>query len=258
MLILIKGAGDLATGIAYRLKKSGYKIVMTDLKQPTVIRHTVAFATAVYEGTAQVEDEKAILCSTKEEIEQTLEEGHIAVIVDEKAQCTAYLKPDVVVDAIIAKKNVGTHLTDAKKVIAVGPGFTVGKDCHYIIESKRGHDLGRVLTTGSAAPNTGSPGNIGGYTDERIVRAPHEGLFSPLKKVGDRVKEEEIIGYVDETPVKAQLTGVLRGMLYKPMKVTKGFKCGDIDPRNNDQHCYTISDKARAIGGGVLEAILRP
>lgn len=257
MLVVIKGAGDLASGIAYRLKKCGFNIVMTETQYPTVIRHTVAFASAVYMGTASVEDEIAVLCKDIETIEGVLKQQKIAVIVDEKARCIKELKPDVVVDAIIAKYNLGTHIMDAKKVIGVGPGFTVGKDCHFVIETKRGHDLGRVRAEGSAFPNTGIPGNIGGYTNERIIRAPQDGVFQPKVAVGQLVEASEIIAYVDDTPIYAALTGVVRGILFKPMQVKKGFKCGDIDPRGNRDYCYTISDKARAIGGGVLEAILR-
>lgn len=257
MLVVIKGAGDLATGIAYRLKKAGFDIVMTEIKNPTVIRHTVAFASAVYKEEVQVEDEYAVHCKDIMQINEAIGAHKIAVIVDEKAVCIKELKPDVVVDAIIAKSNLGTQLTDAPKVIGVGPGFTVGEDCHYVIETKRGHDLGRVLTSGSAYPNTGLPGNIGGYTGERIIRAPHKGLFVPCAEVGECVEAGTIVGYVDDTPVLASITGVVRGMLLHPMQVKTNFKCGDIDPRGEKSYCMTISDKARSIGGGVLEAILR-
>lgn len=257
MLVLIKGAGDLATGIAHRLKMSGFNIVMTDIERPTVVRHTVSFASAVYNGTADVEGIRARKCENFEQIKESLEDNSVAVIVDPKATIISTLRPDVVIDAIIAKKNIGTSKSDAKIVIGVGPGFEAGVDVDYVVETKRGHYLGKVITSGSAIPNTGVPGEIGGYSKERIIRAPQEGIFKPLAKIGDGVKKGDIVAYVDDTPVLALMPGTVRGILIKNIKVIQGFKCGDIDPRCNLEHCFTISDKARAIGGGVLEAIMR-
>ncbi|MGL5675626.1 MAG: selenium-dependent molybdenum cofactor biosynthesis protein YqeB [Cellulosilyticaceae bacterium] len=256
-LIVIKGAGDLATGIAYRLRKSGMDVVMTEIDTPTVVRHTVAFASAVYEGEACVEGVTAVRCDSIEEVYRVLEKKQIPVMIDKEAKVIERINPDVVVDAIIAKRNLGTRKTDAPIVIGVGPGFVASEDCHYVVETKRGHYLGRVIEEGSAIPNTGVPGEIGGYTTERIIRAPKEGVFIPKVQIGTFVKKGEVIAYVDEEPVVANIEGIVRGMLKKAMNVPRGFKCGDIDPRCEETHCYTISDKARSIGGGVLEAILR-
>ncbi len=257
MLVVIKGGGDLATGIAHRLKMSGFKVVITEIERPTVIRHTVAFASAVYKGQVEVEGLKAILCKDRGEVNKVLDQGHIPVVIDPEASIIKELKPYVVVDAIIAKRNLGTSIGDGRIVIGVGPGFEAGKDVHYVIESKRGHYVGKVLDKGSAIANTGLPGNIGGYTKERIIRAPKEGIFKGKVNIGDVVEKGDIVGFVDETPILAQMPGIIRGMLIGQMEVTVNFKCGDIDPTCELDHCFTISDKARAIGGGVLEAIMR-
>ena len=158
-------------------------------------------------------------------------------------------------DAIIAKKNIGTKMTDAPLVIGVGPGFTAGIDCHRVIETKRGHYLGRVIEAGSAIPNTGIPGNVGGYTVERIIRAGEDGIFVPKVSIGDQVEAGQVVAISGNTPVRAQITGIVRGLLQEGVRVTKGMKAGDIDARCEKAHCFTISDKARAIGGGVLEAV---
>ena len=256
MIVLIKGAGDLATGVAYRLKKCGFDIIMTDISEPTTVRRTVAFSQAVYDNNVEVEGIKATLVSRIEEATEVIKQGHIAVIVDEKTEVLKELKPEVVVDAIIAKKNLGTKINDAPIVIALGPGFTAGIDCHCVVETKRGHYLGKVIYDGSAIPNTGVPGDIGGYTNERIIRATNDGKILPKSKIGDYVEKSDIVAYVNETPIFAQINGIVRGMLQKDVNVFKGMKSGDIDPRCERNHCLTISDKARSIGGGVLEAIL--
>lgn len=254
--ILIKGAGDLASGIAVRLHQCGFQIVMTDLAVPTAVRRTVAFSRAIYEKKAMVEQTIGRFCQNSEEIEEALKRNEIAVIVDPKAEILQEWKPDVVVDAIIAKKNIGTKITDAKIVIGVGPGFIAGYDCHAVVETKRGHYLGRCIYSGSAIANTGVPGNIGGYTLERILRAPSAGTFSPAVSIGSMVKKGDICGYVDGNPMRSQIDGVVRGLLQEGVLVTEGMKSGDVDPRCAPEHCLTVSDKARSIGGGVLEAIL--
>lgn len=256
MIVLIKGAGDLATGVAYRLKKCGFDIVMTEIPEPTTVRRTVAFSQAVYDNNAEVEGIKATHVSEIEEAKKIVNQGNIAVIVDEKAEIIKDFNPDVVVDAIIAKKNLGTKINDAQIVIALGPGFTAGVDCHCVIETQRGHYLGKAIYRGSAIPNTGIPGNIGGYTKERIIRATNDGKISPVAKIGDYVEKGDIVAYVNRTPIFAEINGIVRGILQKDVKVFKGMKSGDIDPRCEKNHCFTISDKARSIGGGVLEAIL--
>ena len=256
MMILIKGAGDLATGIAYRLKKSGFDIVMTEIDKPTTVRRTVAFSQAVFDNEIVIEGIKGVKVNNINEIYKEINQGNIPIIIDEKAEIIKELRPDVVVDAIIAKKNLGTNIKDAPIVIGVGPGFEAKVDCHLVIETKRGHYLGKVIEEGSAIPNTGVPGNIGGYTKERIIRASSNGKIKPVVSIGDFVKKGDVVAYVDGVEVLAQIDGIVRGMLQEGIEVFKGMKSGDIDPRCEKDHCFTISDKARSIGGGVLEAIM--
>ena len=255
-MILIKGAGDLATGVAHRLKKCGFNIVMTEVAEPTMVRRTVAFSQAVYDKEIEVEGIKSVLASEKQDIYKIIEDGNIAILVDEEANIVDEIKPDIIIDAIIAKENLGTNINDAQIVIALGPGFTAGVDCHCVVETKRGHYLGKTIYNGSAIPDTGVPGAIGGYTKERIIRATEDGKISPVASIGDYVENGYIVAYVNETPIFAEITGMVRGMLQKDVKVFKGMKIGDIDPRCEKDHCFTISDKARSIAGGVLEAIL--
>lgn len=256
MLVLIRGAGDLATGIALRLFRSHLCVVMTDLPQPTAIRRTVCFSQAILYGSYQVEDVTAELAASMEDVRCILAEGCIPVLADPKAECRAWLRPDVVVDAILAKKNLGTQITDAPLVIGVGPGFCAGRDCHAVIETMRGHTLGRVIWDGEPLPNTNIPGLIGGFAGERVLRAPDTGVFHQLRDIGALVESGETVGEVNGLPMVCTISGVLRGILPDGTPVTKGMKSGDVDPRGNIQNCYTVSDKASAIAGGVLEAIL--
>ncbi|HHW41654.1 MAG TPA: EF2563 family selenium-dependent molybdenum hydroxylase system protein [Syntrophomonadaceae bacterium] len=255
-LVLIKGAGDLATGIAHRLHRCGFRVVMTEIEQPTVIRRTVSFAEAVYVGFNTVEGVTAQFVSDALEAADVLKQGEIPVMTDPDAKIALQLKPGVVVDAIMAKKNTGTRISDAPLVIGLGPGFTAGIDVHAVIETKRGHNLGRVILEGCAEPNTGVPGDIDGYTSERLIKAPADGIFIPRFDIGSLVKAGEVVGFVDDHPVEAAITGVLRGLIRGGIRVTRGQKIGDIDPRSRVEYCFTISDKARAVAGGVLEAIL--
>ena len=256
MMILIKGAGDLATGIAYRLKKSGFDIVMTEIHKPTTVRRTVAFSQAVFDNEIVIEGIKGVKVNNINEIYEEIREGNIPIIIDENAEIIKELSPDVVVDAIIAKQNLGTSIEDAPIVIGVGPGFEAKVDCHLVVETKRGHYLGKVIEEGSAIPNTGVPGNIGGYTKERIIRASSNGKIKPVVAIGDFVKKGDIVAYIDGVEVLSEIDGIVRGMLQEGIEVFKGMKSGDIDPRCEKDHCFTISDKARSIGGGVLEAIM--
>ena len=256
MLILIKGAGDLATGVAHRLRRCGFDIVMTEIEEPTTVRRTVAFSQAVYDKTVEVEGIKATLVKDIKMIQDNINKGIISVIVDKDANIIKEIKPDVVVDAIIAKKNTGTSIEDAPIVIALGPGFEAGVDCHIVIETKRGHYLGKVIYEGKAIPNTGIPGSIGGHTVGRIIRSTSDGIIHPVAKIGDYVEEGQVVAYVDKIPVCASISGIVRGMLQDGISVFKGMKSGDIDPRCEREHCFTISDKARSSGGGVLEGIL--
>lgn len=257
MLVVIKGAGDIASGIALRLWRARLDIIMTEIARPTAIRRTVSFSQAVTEGQAIVEGVMAELAKDSRDAIAVLQSGRIPVLIDPETDCIRELKPDAVVDAILAKKNLGTSLGDAPVVIGVGPGFTAGVDCRAVIETQRGHTLGRVMLEGSALPNTGIPGNIGGYMLERILRAPADGVFQQVLGIGATVQAGDIAGYVDGVPVKAEIAGVLRGILPDNTPVFKGMKSGDVDPRCRVEHCYTASDKALAIGGGVLEAILQ-
>lgn len=257
MLVLIRGAGDLATGIAWRLWQAHFDIVMTDLPRPTAIRRTVAFSTALENIEMTVEGVTAVACATPNQVLEATKRRRVAVLPDPDCKLALQLRPDVVVDAILAKRNLGTRIDDAPLVIGVGPGFCAGQDCHYVIETQRGHDLGRVIEEGPAAPNSGIPGNIGGYTSERILRAPAAGVFRPLAAIGDLVQAGQTVAEVNGTPLTAPISGMVRGMLAEGVEVTPGFKCGDVDPRGEKASYTTISDKARAIGGGVLEAILR-
>ena len=254
--VLIKGSGDLASGIALRLHRAGFRILMTDIAVPTTVRRTVAFSPAVYQGHMQVEDVTGVLCDSVKVAEQEIQNGNIAVMVDETARCIHEFHPDVVVDAILAKHNLGTKITDAPFVVGVGPGFTAGEDCHCVVETKRGHYLGRCIWKGSAIPNTGIPGMIGGYGLERLIKAPAAGVFKGAVEIGAVVKKNDVVGYVDQTPVLAQIDGVVRGLLQDGVEVTAGMKSGDVDPRCDAAHCFTVSDKASSIGGGVLEAVL--
>lgn len=256
MLIVIKGAGDLATGIACRLFRAGCSVVMTETAQPTTVRCTVAFSQAVYRKAAEVEGITALLVQSAQEALDCVRASKVAVLVDPEGACVPALKPDGVVDAILAKRNLGTARTDAPAVVGVGPGFTPGADCHAAVETQRGHDLGRVLWDHPPAPNTGIPGDIGGYTVERLLRAPAEGRFVPLAAIGDTVEAGQVVGKVGDAPMRAQITGVVRGLLPEGTPVFAGMKAGDVDPRCRREHCFSVSDKARAVGGGVLEALM--
>lgn len=257
MLAVIRGAGDIATGIALRLWRAGIRVVMTDLPQPTAIRRTVAFSQAIVHGEAAVEDVTARRADTPAQALELLRGGEIPVLADPEGACISVLRPAAVVDAILAKKNLGTQITDAPVVVGVGPGFTAGTDCHAVVETMRGHYLGRVIYKGSAQPNTGVPGLIGGFAGERVLRAPADGVFHQILEIGAQVKTGAAAAEVNGVPMTCTLDGVLRGILAEGTPVRKGMKAGDIDPRCRLEHCYCASDKALAVGGGVLEAVLR-
>lgn len=256
MLILIRGAGDLASGIALRLWHCGFDVVMTDLPRPTAIRRTVSFSDAIVHGEMTVEDVTAKRADNAAQALALLQQGYLPVLADSKCACRTDLKPQVLVDAILAKYNTGTMLTDAPVVIGVGPGFTAGQDCHAVVETMRGHTLGRVIYEGSALPNTNIPGLIGGFAGERVLRAPADGTFQSTRAIGDLVKSGDIVGYVAGEPMRCTIDGVLRGLLADGVTTYKGMKSGDVDPRGDKSYCTTSSDKALAIGGGVVEAVL--
>lgn len=255
MLIVIRGGGDLATGVALRLYRSGMDVVICETAVPTSIRRTVCFSEAVRLGEMMVEGVTARR-AVPEEVPALLAAGIIPVLVDPEGACIPGLRPDAVVDAILAKRNLGTSMDMAPIVVAAGPGFTAGVDCHAAVETMRGHYLGRVIYEGSPLPNTNIPGLIGGYAGERVLRAPADGAFAGAKRIGDRVEAGDVAGYVAGKPMVCTIGGTLRGLLADGVPVTKGMKSGDVDPRCEEAHCRCASDKALAVGGGVLEAIL--
>lgn len=256
--MLVKGAGEMASAVAWRLYMANLRrLCMTDLARPLAVRRQVSFCVALAAGETTVEGVRARAVRTRDEIQSAWGARCIAVMLASDWAALRGVRPDVIVDAILAKENTGTKRADAPLVIALGPGFHAGRDCHLVIETQRGHDLGRIIVDGCAAPNTGRPGDIGGYTFERVLRAPVTGTFIPRMAIGERVRKGEIIGRVGEAPVHAALDGILRGLIGSPVLVRAGAKLGDIDPRGNLAHCGTISDKARAIAGAVLEGILR-
>jgi len=255
ILVVIRGGGDLATGVAVRLFRAGFPIIILEVDYPTVIRLPVSFARAVYEGKTTVEGIEAILISSWEETANIIKLQKVPVLIDPEGSCIKKLSPTVLVDAILAKRNLGTRMDQEPLVIGLGPGFTAGEDVDVVIETERGHNLGRVLYQGQAAPDTGVPGEVGGESKRRLLRAPAEGKIVPLHKIGDLVKVEEVIAKVEGVPLKAEISGILRGLIYPQSWVTKGMKVGDIDPRGIREYCFTVSDKARSLGGAVLEAI---
>ena len=308
LLIICRGAGDLATGIIHRLHRAGHRVIALETDYPAAIRRQVSFCEAVYDGSAAVEGVTARLVPAltdaetyteidaetgteidtetysglndtpaahiasekwdRSAIEAVLEAGEVPLLIDPTGESIALLKPDVVVDAIIAKKNLGTTINMAPLVIGVGPGFTAGNDVHLVIESMRGHNLARIITDGMAQPNTGVPGNIAGFTSERVIHAPAAGYIHDVRKIGDIVQKGDEIAriYPDKgsfdnelseyVPVNATITGIIRGLIREGYYFKKGFKIADIDPRESElTNCFTISDKARSIAGSVLEAV---
>ena len=257
LVVLIRGAGEMASGVAHRLHQSHFKICMIEIPHPLAVRREVTFSEAIYGGEKEVEGVRAKLISKTEEMESVWKRNCIPILIDPDGKKTrSFLKPDVLVDAIMAKKNLGTQINDAPLVIGLGPGFTAGKDVHIVIETNRGHHLGKMMLNGMAESDTGIPGEIGGYTIERLLRTMKKGIFHPQKSIGERVNKGAVVAVVDDFPVIAKISGVVRGLLLGGVEVKKGMKVGDIDPRGKRELCFTISDKARAIGGGVLEAIL--
>ena len=271
-LILVRGGGDLATGTIHRLWSAGLRVLVLEAEHPAAIRRQVALSEAVYAGSARVEDVEAVRMDVdlaekknrKELLEQEMEriwkKDGVPVLVDPAGLSIAALRPAVVVDAILAKKNLGTTKEMAPLVIALGPGFTAGEDVDVVIETKRGHNLGRVIRSGSAVPNTGIPGIIGGDGKERVMHAQAEGILRNAASIGDIVEARAVIAEIETengtVPVEASLSGLLRGLIRDGYPVTKGFKIADIDPRKEElQNCFTISDKARCIAGSVLEVI---
>ena len=256
LVILIRGAGEMATGVAHRVASCHFKVYMTEISNPQAVRREVAFSEAIFDSEKEVEGITAKRVESADHISEVWRDGKIPILIDPDAKVKDFLIPDVVIDATLVKKNLGTKITDALLVIGLGPGFYAGKDVHLVIETNRGHNLGRIISNGEAEPNTGIPGSIAGYTEERVIRAPKDGSFNALKKIGDGVRANEKVGMIGNVEVRSRIAGVIRGLLRDGTEVWKGMKLGDVDPRGIKAHCYTISDKARTISGGVLQAIL--
>lgn len=260
-LIVVRGGGDIATGTIHKLHRSGYPVLVLETGFPSAIRRCVAFSEAVYDGTAEVEGVTCVKAAGYEEACSILEQGAVPVLIDESCSILGQIKPWALVDAILAKKNMGTARDMADKTIGLGPGFTAGKDVDLVIETMRGHNLGRIIGNGSAQPNTGIPGIIGGYGAERVIHSPAKGIFFGKALIGDMVEKGKPIGAIvtgqGEVAVEASITGLLRGIIKDGYPVVKGFKIADIDPRESEyENCFTISDKARCIAGSVLEGLM--
>lgn len=259
-LIIVRGAGDISTGTIHRLFRAGFPVLALETEHPSAIRRKVAFSEAVYDGSATVEGVTAVRISGLQEMRDVLQRGQLPILVDPDGQSIRRLRPAAVVDAILAKRNLGTSMDMADLTVALGPGFEAGRDVHYVIETMRGHDLGRVICAGSAAPNTGIPGTIAGFGAERVIHSPAAGTFRMSRDIGDIVSGSDVIGTVvspeGEIPVRTQISGILRGIIRDGYPVTRGFKLADVDPRLEElKNCFTISDKARCIAGSVLELV---
>ena len=253
-LVVVRGAGDLATGTIIKLHNAGYSVIATEIERPTVIRRTVSLAEAVYSGTAEVEGVTGCLAESAGDAFRIIRSGSVPIMKDPQLSIIEEVRPAILVDAAIAKRNLGTHKGMAPFVIALGPGFSAGVDADVVIETKRGHSLGSVIRSGTAIPNTGVPGNIAGYASERVIHSPCAGVFHGARAVGDIVCKGDVIAYVGTAAITATIDGKLRGLLHDGLSVPEGFKIADIDPRGAAVDHLTVSDKARAIAGGVLEA----
>ncbi len=256
IVVLVKGGGEVASAVAHRLCQSHFKVCLTEKPNPTAVNRGVAFCEAVYEEKKQVEGVVARLITSAEEVLPIWAENKLPIIVDPKASITNLLHPEVLVDAIMAKRNLGTKINDATLVIGLGPGFTAGKDVHVVVETNNSENLGRVILTGEAEANTGIPVSVGGLTKERVVYSPTKGVFRSIGEIGDLVAAGDTIAWVGDYPVKAKIDGVLRALLRSGVEVNKQTKLGEIDPSGDKRVCYTIRPRMRAIAGGVLEAIL--
>jgi xanthine dehydrogenase accessory factor len=254
--VLVRGGGDLGSGVVYRLVQAGFPVLITERAQPLCVRRAVSFGIAALDGEVTVEGITARRVAAVEQAQAVIEAGEIPVLVDETDSAVQAFSPSVVVDARMLKRNSGTRPQDAPLIVALGPGYEAGVDCHVVIETNRGHALGRALWHGTSEPNTGTPGEVGGMTSQRVLYAPRDGFVLPARAIGDVIEVGETIATVGDVPVQASIRGVLRGLIHPEVPVTRGTKIGDLDPRARPEHCFMISEKSLAIGGGVLEAIL--
>ena len=253
-IVLVRGGGDLATGVIQKFYRTGFKVVVLETEKPLAIRRTVALCQAVYKGEIKVEDMQACLVSSPKECQKIWKQGKIPILIDPQAKEIDTIKPHILIDAIMAKKNLGTHKKIAPITIALGPGFEAGVDTDVVIETKRGHDLGKLIFKGTAIKDTKVPGELNGKSTERVIHAPCSGIIKHIKKIGDQIKEGEVLFYIGEKEIHSPLSGTLRGLIHEEVYISTGLKCADIDPREVD--CYSISDKARALGGAALEAAM--
>lgn len=255
-LIIIRGGGDIATGSIQKLYRVGFKILILEIEKPSAIRRKVSFCEAIYDGESIIENIKCVYCKSMEEIENCWKNKVIPIVADPEGKYIEMLKPDIVIDAVLAKKNMGTSIDMAPGVIGLGPGFDAGKNCHIAIETMRGHNLGRLIFSGPTMANTGTPGIIKGVGKERVIYSENAGIIKNISEIGDIVEKDQVIAKIGENSVKATISGVLRGIIRDGYKVPEHFKIADIDPRKEEQgNSFTISDKARAVGGAVLEAV---
>jgi len=261
--IVVRGGGDLATGTVHRLWSAGFRVLVLDTEKPAAIRRQVSVCEAIYQEQTEIEGMVAVHVLSLEEAENAVKQGYVPVLVDPKGEIIDILQPEIVIDAILAKRNLGTHRGMAPLTVALGPGFVAGEDVDVVVETQRGHNLGRVIHQGCAAPNTGVPGMIGGYASERVIHAPCSGILKEIQSIGDTVAVGETIAFIvdnegQEVPVLASIPGIIRGLIRDGYKVTKGLKIADIDPRLEElKNCFTISDKARCIAGSVLEVVVK-
>lgn len=255
-IVYLRGGGELASGIALRLWRCGIQVVVTELSQPLAVRRLVSFAQAVFAGEVRIEDVKGKLAKDPDEALSFLHQGIIPVLVDPEARTIKAFNPLVLVDARMTKQPPDIGIDGAPLVIGTGPGFIAGKNCHAVVETKRGHFLGHVYWAGSAEPDTGLPEPVSNYGEERVLRAPADGVMCNFIELGSKVQQGAIVAVVDGKPIIARFSGILRGLLHEGVYVKSGVKVGDVDPRMDERHCYYVSDKALAVGGGVLEAIL--
>lgn len=255
--ILIRGAGEMATGVACTLYRANFRrILMLEIPHPLAIRRRVSFCEAIHDQATSVEGIEAVRVSGESELEKAWGGGKIAVSVDPEGESVRLYRPDVLVDATLAKRNLGISMEDAPLVVALGPGFAAGRDCHVVVETNRGHDLGRLIRAGSAEADTGIPGDISGYRAERVLRAPAAGIFHAVRGIGDPVRAGDLVGTIGTDEVITPIAGVLRGLIRPDSRVSAGLKIGDVDPRGEVAYCDTLSEKARTLGGSVLEAML--
>lgn len=259
-IIIVRGGGDMATAVIHRLWRAGFRVLVLETDRPSAIRRQVAVSEAGYDGSATVEGMTAVRVDALTACDALWDSGCVPLFVDPCGNAIRAMKPAVVIDAMIAKRNLGTHMDMAPLTIALGPGFAAGRDVHAVIETMRGHNLGRIIREGSAQPNTGIPGRIGGYAQERVIHAPHAGVIRHIHAIGDYVNQGESIAVIvndeGEHQVPASISGLIRGLIREGYDVPKGFKIADIDPRREEYaNCFTISDKARCIAGSVLELV---